>query len=298
VRLGRRAGYSFVAPFFILFAAFGLYPFIYTAWVSLHHVELTNINKLTWTGAENYIQLLKNPRFWNAFWNTFWIGVIGTVPQLLMALGLAHLLNYKLRGRTFFRVAMLAPYATSIAAATLIFAQLYGRDYGLINWLLHLVGIHPVDWESGTWTSKFAIGSIVIWRWTGYNALIYLAGMQSIPSDLYEAASIDGASRWQDFRFITIPSLRPTILFTIVTSTIGSVQIFGEPLLFASGLTTAGGGLHQYQTLGLLMYEQGWSQFHLGQAAATAWIMFVIIVAIVGSVGLVARHNNRVAAGL
>lgn len=123
--------YVFLAPFFLTFAAFGLFPLIYTGWLSLHRVELGG--SAQWKGLENYTSLAGSEFFWNALANTFTIGVISTVPQLLMALGLAHLLNYKLRGRGFFRVAVLAPYATSIAAATLVFAQLFNTDYGLIN---------------------------------------------------------------------------------------------------------------------------------------------------------------------
>lgn len=292
--LGTRAAYAYVAPFFVIFAAFGLYPFIYTAWVSMHEVNLSRPNEMKWVGWANYTKLLHNEFFWNALKNTITIGIISTVPQLCMALGLAHLLNYKLRGRTFFRVAMLAPYATSVAAATLIFGQLFGRDYGLINWALHLVGIRPVDWANGHWTGQIAISAIVTWRWTGYNALIYLAGLQAIPSDLYEAATIDGASRWQQFRYVTLPGLRPTILFTIVISTIGATQLFGEPLLFAGDGTTNGGASHQYQTLGLLMYDQGWTNFHLGQAAATSWAMFlIIVVAVLVNAGLArGRHGE------
>jgi cellobiose transport system permease protein len=150
-----------------------------------------------------------------------------------------------------------------------------------------------VDWEGGTWSSQVAIAVIVTWRWTGYNALIYLAAMQSIPGELYEAAEIDGASRWKQFLNVTIPSLRPTILFTIVVSTIGAVQLFGEPLLFAGNGTTSGGASGQYQTLGLLMYQQGWSNFHIGQAATTAWAMFLIILVIVGVNALIGRLRAR-----
>jgi len=134
----------------VLFAAFSLYPFIYTAWVSLHEVNLSNPDQMKWTGFGNYTKLLHNEFFWNALKNTITIGIISTVPQLCMALGLAHLLNYKLRGRMFFRVAMLMPFATSIVASTLIFAQLFGRDYGLLNWVLQEVGLHRIDWTSGT----------------------------------------------------------------------------------------------------------------------------------------------------
>lgn len=293
-RLGRnRWGYTYVAPFFVLFAAFSLYPFLYTAWVSLHDTNLSNIDGAHWVGLANYRKLLTDEFFWNAARNTLTIGIISTVPQLCMALGLAHLLNYKLRGRSFFRTAMLMPYATSIAAATLVFAQLFGRDYGLINAVLRAVGIHAVDWQNGTWSSQIAISVIVTWRWTGYNALIYLAGLQAIPNDLYEAATLDGASRWQQFRYVTIPALRPTIVFTVVVSTIGAVQLFGEPLLFGGNGTTTGGTSHQYQTLGLLMYQQGWTNFHLGQAATTAWAMFVIVLVVVVAYALVGRWRAR-----
>ena len=288
-----RWGYSYVAPFFVLFACFSLYPFLYTAWVSLHDTNLSNIDGASWVGLDNYRNLLHNEFFWNAAKNTLTIGIVSTVPQLCMALGLAHLLNYKLRGRTFFRTAMLMPYATSIAAATLVFAQLFGRDYGLINMLLHAVGIDRVDWQNGTWSSQVAISTIVTWRWTGYNALIYLAGLQAIPSDLYEAATIDGANRWQQFIHVTIQALRPTILFTVVISTIGAVQLFGEPLLFGGNGTTTGGTEHQYQTLGLLMYNQGWTNFHLGQAAATAWAMFLIVLVVVALYAVIGRLRAR-----
>ena len=287
-----RWGYAYVAPFFLLFAAFSLYPFLYTAWVSLHDTNLSNLDAAHWVGAANYRKLLQSEFFWDAARNTLTIGILSTVPQLCMALGLAHLLNYRLRGRTFLRVAILMPYATSIAAATLVFAQLFGRDYGLINSALQSVGISRVDWENGRWTSQIAISCIVTWRWTGYNALIYLAGMQSIPADLYEAAELDGAGRWRQFRHITVPSLRPTILFTVVVSTIGAVQLFGEPLLFSGDGRTVGGSDHQYQTLGLLMYNQGWTNFHLGQAAATAWAMFLIILVAVGINAAIARARS------
>ncbi|MCZ4097377.1 carbohydrate ABC transporter permease [Streptomyces sp. H39-C1] len=291
-RLLRRVSpYVYIAPFFTLFAAFGLFPLIYTAYVSLYRVELQTPDQMEWRGLDNYTALLSDSYFWTALRNTFSIGVLSTVPQLLMALGLAHLLNYKLRGRTFLRVAVLLPYATSVAAATLVFAQLFGRDFGLINWVLGLVGLSPVDWQSGTVASQIAVSTIVTWRWTGYNALIYLAGMQSIPGELYEAAQIDGASRWRQFLHVTLPGLRPTILFTVVVSTIGATQLFGEPLLFEGSIS--GGISHQYQTLGLYMYEQGWGYFHLGRAAAIAWIMFVLIVLLVSVNAAVARRRTR-----
>jgi cellobiose transport system permease protein len=156
--------------------------------------------------------------------------------------------------------------------------------------VLGAVGLHHIDWESGKWTSQIAISAIVTWRWTGYNALIYLAAMQAIPAELYAAAAVDGAGRWQLFRHITIPSLRPAIVFTVVISTIGATQLFAEPLLFGGVSGHVGGANHQYQTLGLYLYDQGWFNFHLGRAAAVAWAMFLIIVVLVAINSLLARR--------
>ncbi|MFI1971768.1 ABC transporter permease [Streptomyces cinnamoneus] len=288
----RYSPYAFVAPFLLFFAAFGLFPLLYTGWASLHRVELTSLHHTEWAGAHHYVRLLENDFFWNALRNTFTIGVLSTVPQLLMALGLAHLLHHRLRAATFWRVALLTPYATSVAAATLVFVLLYGRDYGMVNWALGALGIGPVDWQNGTWSSQCAVASIVIWRWTGYNALIYLAAMQAVPDELYESAALDGASRRQQFRHVTVPALRPTILFTVVVSTIGATQLFGEPLLFGGAAGQKGGASHQFQTLGLYLYEQGWFNYHLGRASAVAWTMFLLLLLIAAVGGLVARRRG------
>jgi cellobiose transport system permease protein len=285
--------YAYIAPFFLLFFAFGLFPLIYTAYVSLHRVELGTLSQQTWVGMANYTRLLHDEFFWNALRNTFTLGVLSTVPQLLMALGLAHLLNYRLRGRTLWRISMLAPYVTSTAAAAIVFAELFGRDYGFINWVLSAFGVHHIDWENGRWTSQIAVSAIVTWRWTGYNALIYLAAMQAIPGELYGAAAVDGAGRWQLFRHITVPSIRPAILFTVVISTIGATQLFGEPLLFGGGYGHSGGASHQYQTLGLYLYDMGWYNFHLGRAAAIAWTMFLLIAVLVVVNSLLASRRIR-----
>jgi cellobiose transport system permease protein len=294
-RYGSRSGYAYVAPFFVIFAAFSVYPWIATAWVSLHDTRLTTYNQSNWVGLANYRNLFTHQFFWHALENTITIGVISTVPQLAIALGIAHLLNYRLRGRTFFRVALLMPYATSLAAATVIFVELFSGDYGLINIVLHTVLHLPkIDWQGSKWPSQIAVSTIVTWRWTGYNALIYLAGMQAIDGSLYEAAAIDGASRWQQFRFVTLPGLRPTILFTIVVSTIGAAQLFGEPLLYSPIGQPNGGTSGYYQTLGVLMYQQGWTNDRLGLASATAWTMFVIIVlAVLVNTTLVRRRERR-----
>jgi cellobiose transport system permease protein len=288
----RWSPYAFVSPFFLLFAAFGLFPLIYTGWASLHTVELTAPTDMQWAGLHNYTRIFDDDFFWNAAKNTLTIGIISTVPQLLMAMGLAHILNYKLRASTFYRVVMLAPYATSIAAASLVFVLLFGRDYGMINWALHFVGIDKIDWQNSKWPSQIAVSTIIIWRWTGYNALIYLAAMQAIPQDLYESAALDGASRWRQFFHVTLPQLRPTILFTCVVSTIGASQVFGEPLIFDANKGASGGAEHQFQTLGLYLYEQGWVNQHLGRASAIAWTMFLILI-VIGVVNSVISRRLR-----
>ncbi|WP_431038869.1 carbohydrate ABC transporter permease [Streptomyces sp. P6-2-1] len=286
--------YAYIAPFFLVFAAFGLYPLLYTGWIALHRVELTGLDQSTWIGLDNFRRVLGDGEFWDAVANTFVIGVISTVPQLLVALGLAHLLNYRLRASTFWRTVILTPYATSVATAALVFALVFRPDGGLLNYLLHFVGLGDTNWANGHWTSKIAISVIVIWRWTGYNALIYLAAMQAVPNDLYEAASIDGASRWQQFRKVTIPSLRPTILFTIVISTIGSMQLFGEPLLLEGGtLGSTGGSEHQYETLSIYLYNYGWKLGHLGPAAAVAWSMLGLLLLIALIQWLIGRFLRK-----
>jgi cellobiose transport system permease protein len=222
--------YLYIAPFFVIFGAFGAFPLAFTFYVSLHEWDL--LGPHTWVGMDNYRELLGDTYFWNALRNTASIWVLTTVPQLAMALGLAHVLNTRLRARTLFRMGVLLPNVTSIAAVTIIFAQLFGRDFGLVNYVLGLVGVDPVGWQSERIPSHLAIAAIVNWRWTGYNALIYLAAMQAIPSVLYDAARLDGAGPWRQFTNVTIPMVRPTIIFTVIVSTIYNLQILVEPLLF------------------------------------------------------------------
>ncbi|MBB5869632.1 cellobiose transport system permease protein [Allocatelliglobosispora scoriae] len=268
--------YLYIAPFFLVFAAFGLFPLVYTGWVSLHDWELISDDH-TWVGFANYTKLFGDTYFWNALWNTLSIWVMSTIPQLLMALVLAHVLNQRLRAPTFWRMTALLPNITSVAAVALIFAQIFGRDYGLVNYLLGVFGLGHIDWQSGTASSQIAISAMIIWRWTGNNALIYLAAMQAVPRDLYAAASLDGASSFQQLTKITIPAIRPTILFTVIISTIGGMQVLAEPLLFG-GASPTGGSDRQFQTLSLYLYEVGFSRFDFGYASTAAWAMFGIIV--------------------
>ena len=282
-RLDSKASpYLYVSPFFILFGLFGLFPLGYTAWVALTNRTLLNPHA-KYIGLDNFSALIHDSYFWNAVENTLAIFVIATIPQLLFALFLAHLLNTKLRARTFFRMFVLLPQVTSLVAVALIFTQLFSHNYGLINYGLGQVGIHAVNWESGRFSSWIALSVMVTWRWAGYNALIYLAAMQGIPDELYEAAAIDGAKPWKQFRHVTIPLLRPTIIFTVIVSTIGALQLFTEPYLFEplkQGAT--GGSARQYQTVVMYMYEKAFAgtQFNFGYAAAIGWALFLLIAVI------------------
>ncbi|GAA1593406.1 sugar ABC transporter permease [Actinomadura kijaniata] len=274
----RLSPYLFVSPYFLLFLVFGLFPMGYTLWVALHDWELLGDQRFV--GLENFRLVLTDPQFWNAVLNTLGMFVIATVPQLLFALVLANALDRRMRGRLVARLGVLAPMVTSIAAVAIVFGQLFSRDFGFVNWVLGWFGVDRLDWAAGRWSSWLAISAMVDWRWTGYNALIYLAAMQSIPRDLYEAAAIDGASRARRFWTITLPMLRPTIVFTAIVSTIGGFQLFTEPLLFGNG-DMAGGSLRQFQTVTMYMFENAFRRFDYGYASAVSWMLFMLI--LVGS---------------
>ncbi|QNP57408.1 sugar ABC transporter permease [Tessaracoccus defluvii] len=269
--------YGYIAPFFLLFAIFGLFPLLFTFYISFF--EWNPIGEQTFIGLDNFVRLWNDPRFWNATVNTLGIWVLSTVPQLLLALGLAHLLNHpRLRAATFFRMSMLLPYITSTAATAIVFAQLFDRDYGMFNWLIGLVGIDPIDFTQDKFATWALIALMVAWRWFGYNTLLYLASLQAIPQEVYEAAAVDGASGWQQFFHITIPSLRPILIFTIVTSTIGGLQVFTEPLLANPTASQTCGSTRQCQTLALFLYEQGFGQYQFGYGAAIGVALFIMVV--------------------
>jgi cellobiose transport system permease protein len=268
----RYSPYAFVSPFFILFAIFGLFPLGYTFWVSLHDWPLLGTH--TWVGLDNYRELLSDADFWNATVNTLGLFFLATIPQLLLAMLLAHTLNKRLRTPTLWRMGVLLPNITSVAAVGIIFTLLFARDFGVVNWALGHVGVDPITWQDHKWSSWLAIATMVDWRWTGYNTLILLAALQAVPAVLYEAASIDGASNLRQFWSITIPMLRPTLIFVSVIATIGGIQLFTEPLIFNSGANAiTGGTTRQFQTL--------------GYAATVAWVMFLMI-------GLMAALNMLV----
>ncbi|MGK5674748.1 carbohydrate ABC transporter permease [Micromonospora sp. URMC 106] len=294
----RYVPYLLIAPFFLLFAVFGLFPIVFNGVVALRHWRLDDPTLTGWAGLENFRRLFTDDDFFNALQNTFGIFVLSTVPQLLLALIVASLLNRKLRAQTWFRVGVLLPYITPVTASTLIFSVVFARDTGIANWALSLLGIgetEPIDWRSAKWSSWIAIATMVNWKWIGYNALLYLAAMQSIPRDVYEAAAVDGAGPWRQLWRITVPMIRPVVIFTVVLSTIGGLQLFTEPMLFDSNPALGlGGDDGQWQTVAQLIYKVGWRDLNLGYAAAMSWVLFLIILIVAAVNALV---TNRLGGG-
>lgn len=274
----RFSPYLYVLPFFAIFAVFGVYPIVYTVWIAMTDRSPLNA-ETSFIGIDNFVRLIADdPQFWNAVYNTFGMFLMATVPQLIIAMMLANALNRRIKGQTFFRMAIAMPIITSTAVVALIFSMIYARDFGLVNWLLSVFGVDPIDFRASKFASWFAISTMVDWRWVGYNALIYLAGMQAIPKDMYEAAALDGASRMRQFWSITVPQLRPTIIFTLIISTIGGLQLFTEPLLFTSGPGgISGGSQGQFQTITMYLLDVMNQRFQWGYAGAVSLLLFLLI---------------------
>ncbi|SCG57323.1 carbohydrate ABC transporter permease [Micromonospora halophytica] len=291
--------YLMIAPFFLLFIVFGLFPLVFNGVVSLRNYRLDDPTLPYWAGFENFTRLAGDEDFWNALYNTFGIFLLSSVPQLLLALVVASLLNRKLRAQTWWRVGILLPYVTPIVASSMVFSVFFSRDFGMANWVLGLFGYGspeaPIDWRADKPHSWTAIATMVNWKWIGYNALLYLAAMQSIPRDVYEAAAIDGAGPWKQLWKITVPMIQPVIVFTVVLSTIGGLQLFTEPMLFDPNAQAATGGPNgEWQTIAQLIYKVGWKDLNLGYAAAMSWALFLIILVVAGVNTLL---TNRLSGG-
>jgi cellobiose transport system permease protein len=272
----RWSPYLYVSPFFVLFALIGLFPLGYTAWISVHDWSLLG-GKGDFVGLENYREVLDNPYFVKQTVNTLSIFVLSSGPQIVIAVVLAALLDTQLRGRTWWRMSILLPFVVSPVAVAIIFGSLFGDRYGLLNEIITWVGFEPVQWHTDRFASHVAIATMVNWRWTGYNALIFLAAMQAVPRDLYESAELDGAGKVRQFLSVTLPMIRPTMIFVVITSTIGGLQIFAEPRLFDETSARNGGADRQFGTITMLVYDFGWQLRDLGRASATAWMLFLLI---------------------
>jgi cellobiose transport system permease protein len=282
--------YLYIAPFFILFAVLGLFPLGFTAYISLFKWDLLD-DTGTFIGLQNYVDLIADKEFWKSLVNTISIFVLSSGPQVIVAVLLAALLNTKLRATTGWRVGVLVPYVASLVAVGIIFGNLFGMQFGLVNNILHSIGLDPVQWQNNRFMSHVAIAVMVNWRWTGYNTLIVLAAMQAIPRDVIEAAVIDGANAARRFTSVVLPLLRPTLIFVIITSTIGGLQIFTEPKLFSDMPGSNNGGPdNQYQTVTLYMYQSGFETQHLGYASAIAWVLFLVIIIVAVANFLITRR--------
>ena len=278
-RLGRwdvkASPYLYIAPFFILFGLFGLFPIIYTAVISLMDWD-TIRNSGEFIGLQNFDFVLNDRKFWVSLRNTFSIFLLSSIPQLIIATFIAAMLDHHLKARTFWRMSVLLPYVVMPVAVALIFSQLFADEYGVFNHWLGMIGIEPIQWHKDVLASHWAIATMVNFRWTGYNALILLAAMQAIPRELYEASAIDGAGKLRRFFSITLPQIRPTAIFVIITATIGGLQIFDEPRMYDT--TGDGGADQQWLTITMYMYNTGWGELNFGRASAIAWLLFLIVV--------------------
>jgi multiple sugar transport system permease protein len=271
-RLHRLKGWLLFSPWILTFLIFWLFPLIYSFVISLTDYRLLD-QSTNWIGLANYGKLFSDPDFIVALKNSF-IFVVGTIPfTTIIALGLAILLNDKFRGRTFFRAAYFMPSITSMVVIALIFSNLYARG-GYLHLLTDMVGLNPP--QSGFLLSEktalFSIMAMDIWMASGYYMLLFLGGLQTIPTELYEAARISGASRWNQFRYITLPMLKPVTVFIIVINSIKSFQVFVEIFVM-----TKGGPLNSTFTGVYFVYETGLRRFDFGYASAAAYILFGII---------------------
>lgn len=275
-----RVAYVYIAPFYILFSIFGLFPMIAGFFLSFFRWD--GMSAMHFLGLTNYINLFKDVLFWKALGNTLFIGIIAHIPILLGGLVLAYILNSKLvKGQNIFKTIYFMPMVTSAVAITIIFQNLFGNNYGLINWVLSLFGEKPINWLGGDGSLiKVAVIVMFAWKWIGWNMVIYLAGMQGISNDIYEAARIDGASNSRIVFSIVIPLLKPIILFTLIQSSIGMFNLFTEPFVLTNSSWTGGvnnGGLT------LMMYllnkaPQGGTAY--GYASAVAYVITIMIVII------------------
>ena len=277
-RAEARAGIAFVAPALLLIGVFFGIPVLGAFLLSFTDFDIYSIGdpaSTRFVGLRNYTELLANPLFWTALRNTLYFVLVGGPLSVITSLAAALLVNAKVvRFRPFFRGAFFAPWVTTMVAVALVWRYLYHPQYGPINAFLGLFGLGPIDWLGSTAWAMPAIILLSVWKNFGYNMLIFLAGLQSIPEELYEAAQLDGASGWQRFRHVTLPMLGPTFVFVGVVTMIAAFQIFSEPYVM-----TQGGPLKSTTTLVLFMYEEGFRWWRLGISAAIAVVLFLLTLA-------------------
>jgi ABC-type sugar transport system permease subunit len=264
------SAWSFLSPSFILLGVTTVGPLLFAAWLSLHRWSLIDQAK-PFVGLDNYLRLLGDSSWWNAVRNTAFFTL--HVPiAMAVALGLALLVERPRRGIVLLRTILFLPGITSLVAVAIAWQWMLHDEYGLINWMMSLVGLGPVRWLTSTKTALVAIMMLSVWMVVGYQIVLFQAGLAAIPRELYDAARMDGAGPWRRFLHVTLPGLRHTLSFVLVTSVIGSFQVFG-----AVYVMTEGGPLHATDVAVFHIYEEAWEFFRFGDAAAMSWILFAII---------------------
>jgi lactose/L-arabinose transport system permease protein len=272
-----RWAYVFIAPFFILYLVFGFIPQVFSVYLSFS--KWTSMGPVEWIGLANFQLAFKDKVFWQAMQNSVIMFFLHVPIMLLLALVLAVLLNSpKLKGYQLFRLIIFLPYITNKVAAGRTFQLLFNStDQGLINWMLHAVGLGTVPWMDSIWTARITLAIMLIWGWVGYNMILMMAGLQTINPELNEAALIDGASPVQAFWHITIPLMRPMILFCVVMSVMGTFGMFTEVYALTSVGGAVGGPMNATITPLIHMYNKAFGDFRMGYAAALAYIYFIFI---------------------
>lgn len=274
-----RAALLFIVPALALIGLFFLLPVVASFLLSVTDFDLyalANVHNVRFVGVHNYAALAGNSEFWSAVANTFYFALVGGPLTVAVSLGAALLVNAKAaRLKGLFRTAYFVPFVTTLVAVAIVWKYLYHPTYGPLNYALGGLGIKPIDWLGNPHWAMPAIIGLAVWKNFGYNMLICIAGLQSIPDELYEAAALDGASGWQRFVNVTLPMLRPTLVFVVVVTMIGYFQLFAEPYVM-----TQGGPLQSTLSVLYLMYEEGFKWWNLGSASAVAFLLFVLIFAV------------------
>jgi len=273
----QRMSYIFVAPAILLFLIFVVGPLIASFYWSF--TEFNGLQSAKWVGVENYKNIFfHDPRFWKSVRNTvfYTIGVIppGVILSLLLAIGV----DQQIRFKNFFRVIYFIPTVTSVIALSVIWKWLFaGEKYGLINYVLILIGLKPIDWLMSPFWTLPAIMIMSIWAGVGYNMILFLAGLQTIPTTVYEAAEIDGANMWDKFWHITLPLLKPTMVFVVIMGFIASFQVFERIYVMTESEFGIGGVLDSALTVVAYLYDMGFRKFQMGYASALGYIVFIVI---------------------
>ncbi|WP_066587091.1 carbohydrate ABC transporter permease [Sphingomonas pruni] len=274
-----RAAWGFVAPALVALGLFFFLPVAAALVLSFTDFDIyavADIGNLRFVGLDNYVHLLETPLFWKALGNTAWFVILGVPLSIMMSLAAALLLDNKLaRFKGFFRTVYFAPVVTTLVAVAVIWRYLLHTKYGLVNWVLGGIGIGPIDWLGDPRWSMPAIVLFAVWKNFGYNMIIILAGLQTIPEELHEAARIDGASALQRLRHVTLPGLAPVLLVVSILTMAGYFQLFAEPYVM-----TQGGPVESTVSILYFMYEQGFRWWNLGFASAIAFVLFLIMFAL------------------